>query len=227
MQRLKFMDKQRVDCYLLAPQAKLDKERNKVIVMKFAVKLNADLALACDDKIQRAWEEVETVEREVSNISLRSEIENTDIDFYELPDSKGRVYQIKNCTLDGLYIEREKGTTYLYFVTELFLHQTPGLDRFALNWYGNSCFCEFVASQFALQTPPSGEVSMSPEEIAAVIKKDPKVLQHMADAVRPCLTGGIDSITIAIPGRESVTIDRKRAKVICDAADKAKKAGKS
>ncbi len=157
MNRLKFMEGKRVECYLLPPQAKLDKDRHRVIILRFSVKLNADLAIACADKIERAWEDIETPEREVSNVTLRSEVEHTDIDFFELPDSKSRVYHIRNATLDQLYIERVKGETYFYFAAELLLAQTPGLDKFCLSRYGTAVFCEFVRSQLAFDPTPPAE----------------------------------------------------------------------
>lgn len=155
--RLRFMEalekgelRPRVECYLLAPKLRMDKDRHRIITLLFSVKMNSIIALACDEKIRRAWEDCETLEREISRVVLNSEAENTDIEFFELGTAKHSAFRLDNVTIEGLCCERSEGQTYLYFAASARLGMKPGLGKFALEQYGNTQFCEFTRSQLQM-----------------------------------------------------------------------------
>lgn len=220
MNRLKFMapldDRKptRVPAYLLPPRFKLDKDNHRVVTLTFSVKFNAVLAMVCDEKLQRAFEDCETLEREIDSVKLNSVVRNTDVEFYELPESSAHFYELKNTEIDGLYVERVKGQTYLYFTIERRLN-TLGLGPFALERYGTNLFCEFAASQFAM-TPPEEKKSRR----KAVKEMTEAAAQMTAPLLNP--NSGIDSLTIKVEGREAVTLDKQDAKRLAAAAKKAK-----
>jgi hypothetical protein len=159
MKRLRFLqpdskgDRRRVECYLLAPKLKRDKDGIRLITIFFSLKFNAELALLCDDRIKRAFEDCEDLERQISSVVLRSEVENTDIDFYDLPESKAAALHIENACLEALMAERDDGQTYLYFAATIPLDR-PNVGKFLLERFGSVAFCEFAPSQIALKLYP-------------------------------------------------------------------------
>jgi hypothetical protein len=159
LKRLRFLqpdskgERRRVECYLLAPKLKRDKDGIRLVTIYFSLKLSADLALLCDDRIKRAFEDCEDLDRQISSVVLKSEIENTDIHFYDLPESKAAALKIENCCLEALMAERDDGQTYLYFAAEVPLDR-PGVGVFMLSRFATTAFCEFAPSQMALQLYP-------------------------------------------------------------------------
>lgn len=173
MARMKFLEPgngQRVECYLMPPKFKLDKLRDRYCVLLFSVKLKPELAAACDERIQRAYEDVETLEREIDEVKLNSAIVNTNVDFYDLPAGNGGAdetcFALRNVTLDAIVVFREKGVTYLYFGAELKL-TTLRLGAFAQSRFGTVVHCTFTPSQQAVVEPVAYVPSESPVAIAA------------------------------------------------------------
>lgn len=227
-------DPVRTECYICPPKLKLDGERRRVMTLIFSVKLDANGANTCDEKIRRAFEDVTFLEREIQSVTLNSEVENTDIDFFELPADKAPhkqpALQVRNGSLVGLYVERLKGETYLYFQFEVNLSEFGSIGHFFQARFGTVIFGEFRASQFALQAPRSA-VSAVMDRLKLggdleELKANPEILQIWAKMVKPLLVGDETSFTLEFEG-ESIKIDRDKAALIVEAAKAAKKLAKN
>jgi hypothetical protein len=239
-ERMRFMQSDegkalRIECFICPPKLKIDKERGRLMTLVFSVKLDANIANACDEKIRRAFEDVTFLEREIETVTLTSQVENTNIEFYELPEGKGSkkpLIVIGDATLFALYVERAKSENYLYFQLEISLVQYGSIGYVFQDRFGTVLFGEFRPSTRAIKFPgePKPEeqqplLSATARDIASDIIADPKILQSAADMVRPLLAkDGAGELTIEFMGNK-VTIDRERAAMIVATADRvAKKA---
>lgn len=147
---------ERIELFVLPPKFKKDKDRGRIATVIFSHKLVANTANLCDEKVRRAFEDCEFLEREIEHVELSSMIENTNIDFYMLPaaaDSpaaREKALEVRNATVFGLYVERRKSETYLYFGFEVVLASHASIAHFFVDHFGYAIFAEFSASQHAL-----------------------------------------------------------------------------
>jgi hypothetical protein len=217
-ERMRFMQSDggkalRVECFICPPKLKIDKDRGRLMTLIFSVKLDANIANACDEKIRRAFEDVTFLEREIETVTLSSQVENTNIEFYELPEGKGGkkpLVVIGDATLFALYVERAKGENYLYFQLEISLVQFGSIGYAFQDRFGTVLFGEFRPSTRAIKFP--SEPTPDPQQ----------VLDGVVDAVGRMVSpltspeGGIASLTISA-GDKSVTIDKEAAERIQEA----------
>jgi hypothetical protein len=147
LEKLKFFDGLRVAAYMLPFRAKLDKDRHRLYVLCFSIKMDSPQALACDDKIQRAWEDCEELDKQIVHVRLGIYYPFVNIVFFHDEKEKRPFFELRNVTVDGLYVERKDGATHLYFVLELMLRQNPGLVRFANSHFGTDVNCAFYSAQ--------------------------------------------------------------------------------
>lgn len=232
----------RVECFICPPKLKLDKDQKRVMTLVFSVKLDANTANLCDEKIRRAFEDTNFLEREISSVELTSQIDHSDVEFYELPLSAGRdrepLLTLRDTSLFAIYVERVKSETYLYFQCDVMIGVHPKIGHTFQDRFGTVLFGEFKVAQGAIGFPnvavpepvKGAQVPLlpnTPEEIADVLKRDPAILQAMAEMVRPLVDGNLTSLEITIPGTtESFSVDRERAVMIFNAAKTAKRRGK-
>jgi hypothetical protein len=151
MNRLRFLEsnnageeKLRLRAYLLPPRRRVDKALGRVIAVLFAVKMAAPIALACDEKIRNAWEQCEDFAREISAVEIDSIVENTNIDFFELMESKRRVFAVRNATIERLLMRRKDGQTTFYFQFDVPLKLSRRIGAFTDHYFGTDVFCEFA-----------------------------------------------------------------------------------
>lgn len=153
---------QRVALFLLPPKYKLDKDNHRVVTLGFSVQMDVNIALLCDTKIRNAFEQCETLEREVGAVKMKSAIAQVDVKFFESKDSKNPSFTMTDSIVEAIYLEWVKGTTYLYFIIERLLRETSGVSKFASEHYGNSVFAEFSRTRAAtprkLDLAPKGQV---------------------------------------------------------------------
>ena len=211
MARLKFMHGLRVETYL-SPKSrpKVDKDANKLVQLFFVTKMTAPVALACDQIIQRAFEDCEDLERKIDKVALRVDVPNTDVDVFPLRESTKPGFRLDNVTIEGLACERVEGATYLYFSTIV-----PQNRKGFWLWYGeaynHTLFLEFKRSQFALGTETE-------ESSGSVVESMAKLVKPVADP-----ESGITSMSFQVQGEEPVVITRETAQAIQDAASESKR----
>ena len=201
----------RVEAFYLRFTAKHDKARGKFLDLRFSVKLDADLALVCDEKIQRAFEDCTHLDREIERVQLKTQIANTDVEFYALPRespaehaSRRRplrfaIRRPRRCSSSRMFASRRlcasatRGKRICILRIEAPL-DTTGLGAFAYR-YHSALFCEFSASQHALDwdappivpgaDPPAVESTASAKQIA--IGPDGVDVQEIREAVEDAL----------------------------------------
>jgi hypothetical protein len=224
-ERMRFMQSDggkalRVECYICPPKLRIDKDRGRLMTLVFSVKLDANIANACDEKIRRAFEDVTFLEREIETVTLTSQVENTNIEFYELPEGKGSkkpLVVIGDATLFALYVERSKGENYLYFQLEISLVQFGSIGYVFQDRFGTVLFGEFRTSMRAIKFP--GEPKPDPQQVLDGVAD--AMGRMVAPLTRP--DSGITSLTIST-GDQSVTIDKEAAERIQERSKAAKKA---
>jgi hypothetical protein len=238
-ERMRFMQTDqgkplRVECYICPPKLRIDKDRGRLMTLIFSVKLDANIANACDEKIRRAFEDVTFLEREIETVTLRSIVENTDIEFYELPEGKGSLKPlvvIRDVELFALYVERAKSENYLYFQLEVPLVHFGAIGYAFQDRFGTVLFGEFRPSQRAMLFHSGGEVPAQSTLVGEQVSDDcvaREVADSMARMVAPLTDpeSGISSLTIS-SGDTSVTVNREDAERIQKIAKSTKARGKN
>lgn len=132
----------RVELFLAIPRYKLE-ESHRVVTLVFSVQMNADIALLCDVKIRNAFEQCETLEKEVASVRLKSGIAQVDAKFFDTKDSKPAIYTMTDSIVEEIGCERTKGVTYLYFQLKRALRETPNIAKFVGDHYCTALFVEF------------------------------------------------------------------------------------
>lgn len=207
MQRIKFMDTYRLETFIQARPKMVDGIR--CVQFNFSAEMKVEAAIACDPIIQRAYEDCETPERKIKRVDLGVSIENTDVDIFELSDSKSGFYRFANVTLEDLVVQRSKGKkagTFLTFGCVL-PQMRAGLWKFFGDRWFSTAFFEFTASQLAFDDP------------LPRLAKD--VLAAVAKMVEPVADGRLESLKVSIPGTDlSFVADQSRAARIVKRARK-------
>lgn len=207
---MRFFCGQRPQVYIHAARYKRDKKTGRRLwQFTLIVTMTADQVEACDVPIAKAFEYITDRDSAGVDVLIASEVEGCAIDFFAQVDDAVPVLHLEGVDLGGLRFTRDKNTVEFWFSGE---HVNEGgIHDFMKPYAYTRVWAAFRPSQGDLPIADNKEGLMT-----AVLP----ALDDMTAAIRE---GGIESMSIQIPGQEPVRIDRAGAERIHAAAKKLRK----
>jgi hypothetical protein len=206
---MRFFEKQRPQVYIHTAKLKRDKKTGRRLwQFTLIVTMTAEQIEACDVPVAKAWDYITDRGAAAVEAFLASEIQGCAIDFFAEIDDASPVLHLDGVDLTGLRFTRDKNTVEFWFSGE---HVNEGgIHDFMKPYAYTRVWAAFSPQQGELPIPESKE------ELKAAVMP---ALDDMTAAIRE---GGLESITIQIPGQEPVKIDRQGADRIHAAAQEQK-----
>jgi hypothetical protein len=217
---MRFFEKQRPEVYIHTARLKRDKKSGQRLwQFTLIVTMTIEQVQACDVPIAKAWEYITDRDSAAVDVLLASEVEGCQIEFFAQIDDATPVLHLEGVDLVGLRFTRDKNTVEFWFSGE---HVNEGgIHDFMKPYAYTRVWAAFTPSQGDLcpigQTSPDGNPAQIPqnkEELKAA------VLPALDQMTAPIREGGIESMSLQIPGQEPVVIDRAGAERIHAAATK-------
>jgi len=207
---MRFFERQRPEIYIHTAKLRRDKKTGRRLWgFTLIVTMNVALVESCDVPIAKGWEYITERDSAAVEVFLASEVAGCSIDFFACIDDATPVLHLDGVDLVGLRFTREATTVEFWFAGE---HEnTGGIHDFMKPYAYTRLWAAFKPSQGDLPVAPQNKQQLKDAVLPA--------LDEMTAAIRE---GGIESMSIQIPGEEPVTIDRAGAEKIHAAAKEAK-----
>lgn len=203
---MRFFEEQRPEVYIHTAKLKRDKKTgHRLWQFTLIVTMTAEQVEACDVPIAKAWEWITDRDSAGAEAFLASEIEGCAIDFFAQVDDVMPALHLEGVDLVALRFTRDKNTVEFWFSGE---HVNEGgIHDFMKPYAYTRVWAAFSPSQGDLKMPAEKH-----EELKAA------VLPALDDMTRAIREGGIESMSIQIPGERAVVIDKAGAERIHAAA---------
>ncbi len=207
---MRFFEKQRPEVYIHTARLKRDKKTGRRLwQFTLIVTMTIEHVEACDVPIGKAWTYITDPEAAAVDVLIASEVEGCEIEFFAQIDDATPVLHLEGVDLVGLRFTRDKNTVEFWFSGE---HVNEGgIHDFMKPYAYTRVWASFKPSQGDLPIPEQKK-----EELKAAVLP---ALDQMTAAIRE---GGIESMSLQIPGEEPVVIDRAGAERIHLAAKEVK-----
>jgi hypothetical protein len=204
---MRFFEKQRPQVFIHTARLKRDKKTGRRLwQFTLIVTMTIEHVQACDVPIAKAWEYITDRDSAAVDVLLASEVEGCMVDFFAEVDDATPVLHLEGVDLVDLRFTRDKNTVEFWFSGE---HVNEGgIHEFMKPYAYTRVWAAFKPSQGELQIPETKE------ELKAA------VLPALDQMTAPIREGGIESMSLQIPGQEPVVIDREGAARIHAAATK-------
>ena len=206
---MRFFEKQRPQVFIHTARLKRDTTTGRRLwQFTLIVTMTPELVESCAVPVAKAWQYITDRDSAAVDILLACEVAGCQIEFFAQIDDATPVLHLEGVDLGGLRFTRDKNTVEFWFSGE---HVNEGgIHDFMKPYAYTRVWAAFKPSQAELQIPEKKE------ELKAA------VLPALDQMTAPIREGGIESMSIQIPGQEPVVIDRTGAERIHAAANEAK-----
>lgn len=149
------LGKQRLALCFDKATLKQDKDGNRSAKMRFALRLDPEVATSCPPEVQAAYEAVETRQNSICYVELEKEIKNVNLEFYSLPDSKSLSASFPCVDLTGLAVERteQRSVPHLLFSVVIPLEESPKLRHWIVDALFSQLWVKVEAAQMSFVSP--------------------------------------------------------------------------
>lgn len=127
-----------------------DRNGNRLARMRFAIKLDAALAMSSPPAIRAAFEAAGVLDNKIVVVESAMEIDGIGIEFYSLPQKMNCSLALPSVSLFDFSIENQGGQLFMFFSLTLELDENINLRHWILDNIFIELWAEFTVQQMVL-----------------------------------------------------------------------------